>query len=335
MVFMRLAIVKLSALGDIVHAMVAVQLIKKYNKTISIDWVVEEDYKELLDHHPEINKVHVINLKKAKYKKSIFLFIKEFRKVRQIGNFDLVIDMQGLIKSAIVSKIIPSRLTIGFDKFSSREGFSALFYNKRLNYGYEKNVIDRNISLVEFAIGLHVNKQDIINKAPILFSSKKYLMTNISNTKKNILIIPGASNESKCYPISNLAKLTKLIDENFLIIWGNEKEKMMADQIKIISPKVHICNKLTIDSLISLISQMDLVIGPDTGPTHIAWAMNVASITLFGSTPGYRNTFITTNNKIIESKSKVDPLYINKKDYSIGDIRVSEIAKMVKKLLGL
>ncbi len=70
-------------------------------------------------------------------------------------------------------------------------------------------------------------------------------MADLSNTKKNILIIPGASNKLKCYPISNLAKLTELIDENFLIIWGNENEKMMADQIKIISPKVHICNKLS------------------------------------------------------------------------------------------
>jgi len=333
MVFMRIAIVKLSALGDIVHAMIALQLIKKYHKTTSIDWFVEENYKELLEHHPEINKVHVINLKKAKYKKSIFLFFKELRRVRKLGYYDLVIDMQGLIKSAIVSKMIPSGITIGFDRFSSREGFSALFYNKRLNYGYEKNVIERNIALVEFAIGLHVNEQEIINKAPILFSSQKYLMADLSNTKKNILIIPGASNKLKCYPISNLAKLTELIDENFLIIWGNENEKMMADQIKIISPKVHICNKLSIDSLISLISQMDLVIGPDTGPTHMAWGLNIPSITLFGLTPGDRNTYITKINKIIESNSVVNPKKINKMDNSIKNISLSDIEVLIKKLL--
>ena len=98
---------------------------------------------------------------------------------------------------------------------------SALFYNKRFNYGYEKNVINRNVSLVEFAIGLHANEQDIINKDPMLFSSQKYLIADLSGTKKNVLIIPGASNKSKCYPISNLAKLTELVDANFFIIWGN------------------------------------------------------------------------------------------------------------------
>ena len=71
--FMKIAIVKLSALGDIIHAMVVLQFIKKYKK-IEIDWIVEESYKELLEFHPDINKVHVVNLKKAKKKKSFFYF---------------------------------------------------------------------------------------------------------------------------------------------------------------------------------------------------------------------------------------------------------------------
>ena len=58
MVFMKIAIVKLSALGDIVHAMVVLQFIKKFNQDILIDWFVEESYKDLLEYHPDINKVH-------------------------------------------------------------------------------------------------------------------------------------------------------------------------------------------------------------------------------------------------------------------------------------
>jgi heptosyltransferase I len=330
---MRIAIVKLSALGDIVHAMVVLQLIKKYNNVISIDWIVEENYKELLENHPEINNVHVINLKKAKYRKSIFTLFNELIKVRQLGYYDLVIDMQGLIKSAIVSKMIPSRLTIGFDRLSSRERLSSLFYNKRLKYGYDKNVIDRNVSLVEFAIGMNVKEHDIESKNPFLVSSEKYLTSNLSRIKKNVLIIPGASDKSKCYPILNLAKLIELIDTNVLIIWGNEKEKMMANQIKIIAPKVNVCDKLSIDSLISLISQMDLVIGPDTGPTHMAWGLNIPSITIFGPTPGYRNSYITKINRIIESKSKVNPFKIDRYDHSIGEVEVEDILKIANDLL--
>ena len=66
---MKIAIVKLSALGDIVHAMIVLQFIKKHNKDIQIDWVVEKRYKDLLEFHPEIYKVHIVNIRKVKQKK--------------------------------------------------------------------------------------------------------------------------------------------------------------------------------------------------------------------------------------------------------------------------
>ena len=87
--------------------------------------------------------------------------------------------------------------------------------------------------------------------------------------------------------------------------------------------------------MLSLIAQVDLVIGSDTGPTHMAWALNIPSITLFGPTPGYRNTYVTSINKIIESDSVVDPKKINKNDFSIKNIKVSEISNLVLELLEL
>ena len=117
---MRIAIVKLSALGDIVHAMIVLQFIKKFDNKILIDWIVEESYKDLLDSHPDINKVHTINIRQVKKKKSLFALNREFKKVRKLPFYDLVIDMHGLIKSAIISRLIPSKETLGFDKFSAR-----------------------------------------------------------------------------------------------------------------------------------------------------------------------------------------------------------------------
>ena len=107
----------------------------------------------------------------------------------------------------------------------------------------------------------------------------------------------------------------------------------MADRIQALSPDIFICEKLTIDSLKSLISKVDLVIGPDTGPTHMAWALNKPSITLFGSTPGYRNSYVTKINRNIESKSKINPYKIDKNDNSIKYIDVREIAKISRELL--
>ena len=82
-----------------------------------------------------------------------------------------------------------------------------------------------------------------------------------------------------------------------------------------------------------MISKIDLVIGPDTGPTHMAWALDRPSITLFGSTPGYRNAYVTKINRIIESKSQVNPYKIDKNDYSIQDIDPNKILQVAKDLL--
>jgi len=330
---MKIAIVKLSALGDIVHAMVVLQFIKKYNQAIEVDWIVEERYRELLESNPNINKVHLVNIKQFKEKNTLYLLYKELRRVRYFGPYDMVIDMQSLIKSAIISRLIPSRVTLGFERFSAREGLASLFYNKKFKYGYDENVIERNVGLISFAFGFNVSKQDIRCKSPFLFSNNKYVNSNLSSVKKNILLIPGASHKSKCYPVSKLAELTTLIDANFLTIWGNQKEKIMAEELKVQAPCVIVWDKISIDSLKLLISKVDLVIGPDTGPTHIAWALNIASITLFGPTPGYRNSYHTSINRCIESKSNVNPYKIDKNDNSIKDIDLIDIVKVSQELL--
>ena len=335
MVFMRIAIVKISALGDIVHSMVVLQFIKKYNPEILIDWIVEENYKELLENHPHINQIHTVNLRRAKNSKSIFQLFYELKKMRNLQSYDLLIDMQGLLKSAVIAKIIPSKLTIGFDKKSSREPIASFFYNKKFNIGYEENVVKRNFELVNFALGLPYDFESLDRKLPFLFSTHGYENLNLSCFKKNVVIIPGASNSSKQYPVKKIAELTQRLDINFIIIWGNEYEKKLANEISGLSPKVKISDKMSIDGLVSLVSRADLVIGGDTGPTHLAWALNIPSIALFGSTPGYRNSMVSNINKIIESKSDVNPLKIDKEDFSIQEISVDEVLHFAQSLLSI
>jgi len=330
---MKIAIVKLSALGDIVHAMLVLQFIKKHNQNIEIDWIVESSYKDLLYFHPDIKMVHVVNFKSVKKKKSFFLLLNELAKIRKVGPYDLVIDMQGLIKSALISRLIPSSITLGFDKKSIRESIASVFYNKTFKYPYDKNVVERNLELIKFSLGLNCVKEDIGNKASFLYVDKKYLTTNLSSIKKNILLVPGASFEAKIYPVMKFSQLVNKIDANFLVVWGSPAEKKIAIEIKALSPNIKVMERLTLNSLISLISQVDLVIGSDTGPTHMAWGLNIPSITLYGLTPGYRNSYATSINRVIESNSKVDPLKINKNDFSIKDIAVNDIVKISNELL--
>ena len=330
---MRIAIVKLSAMGDIIHAMIVLQYIKKLNHKISIDWIVEEKFKDLLKFNPHINKLHVVKIRDAKKNKSILTLLKDLNKLRHHNLYDLVIDMQGLMKSAIISKLLPSKQIVGFDKFSAREKLASKLYSKKLNCPYEKNVIMRNIALIEFALGFSIEKQQIYNKVPFIYSNVKELHFMGIESKKNILLIPGASHPSKRYPTKSFAKLVHLLDANYFVIWGSSDEELLANDIKKHAPDVKIFPKLSIKNLTSLISQLDLVIGPDTGPTHIAWALNIPSITLFGSTPGYRNTLETEINIIIESDSNINPKKIDKNDYSIRNIEVENVLIKAKELL--
>jgi heptosyltransferase I len=330
---MRIAIVKLSALGDIVHAMIVLQFIKKFNKDISIDWIVEECYSELLDFNPDINRVHKVNFKQFKKRKSLFFLLRELRKVHKFGKFDLVIDLQGLIKSAIVAKLISSDKIFGFDKYSVREPIASRFYSNKINIGYSENVVNRNVALISEALKIKINRKDISSKLPFLYCKKEHEFDFLSLKSPNILFILGASYSSKRYPIEKTSNLIDSISANFIVIWGNENEKKLAEKLKKLSPKVIVSKKLNINDLISLIAQVSLVIGPDTGPTHMAWALNTRSITLFGPTPGYRNTYNTKINKVLESNSKVNPNKINKKDFSIKTIDVNDIAKLTLQLM--
>jgi heptosyltransferase-1 len=332
---MKIAIVKLSALGDIIHAMVALQFIKKHLPNATIDWVVEEGFKGILVNSPDINEIHTVSIKKAKQQKSIKLLFNEIKKLRKLPRYDIVIDTQGLIKSAIVSRAIPSDKTFGFDKNSLRESFAAKFYTDVCSISYDENIIKRNAAVISSALDIKISHDDILTKQSFLFSNSQISSDLLSDSKPNIALIPGASFKSKIYSADQYAQIANKLKSqaNFIVLWGNESERNMAEKIHKIAPEVHIADKLTLDGLKGFIMQTDLVIGGDTGPTHMAWALNIPSITLFGSTPGYRNTYITDINRVIESESEVDPYKINKNDFSIKDIKVNEIVKITMMLI--
>ena len=330
---MKIAIVKLSAMGDIIHAMVALQYLKKQCSNIQIDWIVESAFAQVLENNPDINTIYRVNIKNIKKDKlSIFKQVKLIRKIAH-NNYDLVIDAQGLLKSSLVSKLLGSKIA-GFDKNSIREGIASSFYNNKVNIDYDKNAIDRNVKVLSTPLGFEINKEDILNKKPFLFyeNEDQIIYDYLSKIKKNIVFVIGASWPSKIYSKEKFAKIINNLNENCLIVWGSNDEKNIADFI-VDNSNALVLPKINLNSLKALISKADLVIGNDTGPTHMAWALNIPSITLFGNTPGYRNTYLTNINVVIESDSKVDPCKLDKNDFSIKDIDENKIIKISQRLL--
>jgi heptosyltransferase-1 len=326
----RIAIVKLSAMGDIIHAMVVLEFIKKAYPTLKIDWIVEEGFRGVLEKNPYINQILPLNLKALK-KDKLALF-REIKKIKSYSHngYDLVIDAQGLVKSAIVSKLLNAEVA-GFDKNSSREGLSAYFYHDRYAISYALNKIDRNALLISHALGLQITRKDILKKQPLLYH-EHHTFDFLDEKKRNILLVISSSWESKNYPKERFLELTQKLDAHFIVIWADEKEREMATFVKGGNERVYIPNKLSLDALKSLISQVDLVIGNDTGPTHMAWALNRPSITLFGPTP-LEQTYLTPINKALKSPSEVNPYKLNRQDFSIKEIAVDDVVALAKELL--
>jgi len=319
-------------MGDIIHAMVALQFIKQEYPNSQIDWIVEDVFKSVLENNPDINCILPVNLKSIKkHKMQIFNQIKLLNKYAK-NNYDIVIDAQGLLKSAIVSKIVGGRTVgsqiIGFDNKSIREGISSWFYDEKVSIGYEKNVIDRNIKVLCDSLSINVVKEQVINKK-IFLGIKK----NTTNTTKSIIFVVGASKINKIYPKEKYLEIAELLKKDVLVIWGNAEEQNIAKWLSSKSSFITVANKGNLNDLKEIISNAKLVIGGDTGPTHMAWALNVPSITIFGNTPEYRNTYITAINKVIKSSTKVNPLKLDKNDFSINTINVKDIYKTAKELL--
>lgn len=326
----KIAIVRLSALGDIVNSAVALQFIHEKFPHAKIEWICEEVFAPLLQNHPLISAVHTVNLKKIKQEKSFKLLKNTISKLRSLGEFDIIIDVQGLLKSAIVSRLIGSNIH-GFDSKSARESLTSLFYKTTSHIDYKENVIKRNCFLISDALGFNIDDEMLLKKEPV-FPLSNVEIQNAVEGKKNIAIVIGASWESKKYPKEKVAKLCNELKENTIILWGNEAERNDALWICDNSPYASLAPQLSLNELVSFISNVDLLIGNDTGPTHMAWAQNIPSITLFGPTTT-RMIYETPKNIGINSPSNVDILNINKNDFSIGDIEVDDILENAKELL--
>ena len=366
--------------------MVALQYIKAHSPAIQIDWIVEQCFAEVLKHNPDIDNVLTVNLKALKTDKT-GLFA-QFQKIRGYAsnNYDLVIDAQGLIKSAVTAKLLspwrvcmpqagreparqspwrvcmpqdcreqarqsPWRLCMqqagreparrgtriaGFDAGSIREKAASWFYDIKVACAYDANTIDRNALILSSPLGINITTEQILGKKPFLFFNREdpQIYDFLAKDRLNIVLVIGSTWDSRNYPAAKFVKIAAALQQNCLVIWGNEQEKAVADWMATQSNLIKVMPKLDLNSLKALIAKADLLIGNDTGPTHMAWALNRPSITIFGPTPVSR-VYQTNINKVVKSASVVNPYKLNKQDYSIKDIDEREIIGQAKFLLAL
>ncbi|WP_181228435.1 lipopolysaccharide heptosyltransferase I [Helicobacter pylori] len=332
---MKIAIIRLSALGDIIVSAVFLAVIKECLPNAQIEWFVDERFSAILEHSPYIDKLHPIALKSALTTFNPLNIFKLFKSLRAY-EYDIVIDMQGLVKSALITQMLKAPKKVGFDYASAREGLSAFFYSQKVSIAYNEPILKRNFTLLSHALNLPQKEisEGLSSRAKV-FSyqpSLKIDALNLNQNKPKILFVLETSKVNKTYPIERFKELALAL-ENFQIclLWHADEKKAatlygaLKDQCDVL-----LLPKLTLNEVKALLFKMDLIIGGDTGITHLAWALQKPSITLYGNTPMERFKLESPINVSLTGNSNAN---YHKKDFSIQNIEPKKIKECVLNIL--
>jgi heptosyltransferase I len=328
---MRIAIVRLSALGDIINSAFILPFIKEQYPQSSIDWICEEVFAPILANNPYLDNIHTVSLKKDR---SISGIKKTIKKLKNLAPYDMVLDLQGLIKSSLVAKYL-GPVRYGFDKHSIREPLASWFYQHKTSIPYSENSLYRTAYICNDVFKTAITKQMLGELQPSLYYEENDNVKPLLKADNNIIFIVGSSQPYKNYPVENIIEAIQLLGCHTILIWGSIQEKEAAQKIHDVCSNTTLAPRLAFNDLIQIIDKSDLVIGNDTGPTHIAWAMKKKSITLFGATPASKMMWQTDINIAIESESEINTLKINKSDFSIADIPAHEVVTLAQRLLNV
>lgn len=300
----KVLIVKISSMGDLIHALPAVTDAKKALPNIQFGWVAEENFAEIPLWHPAVDKVISIALRR--WKKNPAKSIKSgecyhFIKTLKEQKYDYIIDAQGLLKSACVSRLAKG-LRCGMTAASCKEPLAALLYNKRYAISKQAHAIVRIRLLFANLLGYSFQGNTLDYGLP----RSCFKAQNVQ--KPYLVFLHGSSIDNKLWPLAQWVALTKYAltqDYTVYLPWGNQQQKARAEKIATPYAACHVLPKMNLTDIAGLLAHAAGVVGVDTGLAHLAAALTVPSITLYTDThPQY--TGACGNHQLCLSKLKLD-----------------------------
>lgn len=280
----RVLLVRLSALGDCVHAVPLLTALREQLPDVRIGWAIQRAGYELMREHPEVDRFHLFPRKAGlALPKALFGFRRELR----AAGYDAVLDVQGLFKSGLASWLSGSRLRVGFSAPASREG-NAAFTNRRIA-PHSRHVVDRNLELLA-GLGLDVPER-------VIWSMPDYERTDPLDDffeahglrrREYLVLNPGTTWESKHWPAPKFgelgARLAEELGQRVVLTWGDERERGLCECARESAPDAVLAPATSLRELAALLGDAALVVASDTGPLHLAVALGVKTVGLYGAT---------------------------------------------------
>ncbi|MRJ06931.1 MAG: hypothetical protein C6I01_05370 [Epsilonproteobacteria bacterium] len=266
------AIVKLSSLGEIIHSLIILPLLVEF-KGKQLNWVVDNDFKEILEDNPYLSQIIPVRLEEAKRKKDWQLLTEEVDKLRK-HKFPVVYDLQGILKSGMISFFISQwRGGERIGQTPARDRIAEIFYTKKVPVRADWVATERYMAIAD------VYDREFLIDHPPLIGYKYYPLPQLSSTRKNVAFVIQPNSESQQLPIEKWIEIGKNLREwNIIIPYTTPQEEEYGKKI-LEHTDGHLVN-YPLDKLKTLLSKVDLIVGHDTGATFIGWANNIPTIIL-------------------------------------------------------
>jgi len=307
----KFLIIKLSSIGDIVHALPFLRTLRANRPNAYIAWIIEESFQDLIKCNPDLDEV--IPVRTRYWRKNINIKswneIYQTRKLLKKREFDWTFDLQGLIKTGFIARMTGAPNRAGFHRSNCREKINAWFNNHRSKYlSTDSHIVDRCLSQLSILGDFHPQTEFSL---PICEkdeqASEAFMVKNSKLTEKPIAgINPGAGFPTKLWSIERYARLADKITEelgfSILLTWGPGEEEMVRSIAESMKQKSWIAPATTIAESIGLYKKLSLFVGSDSGPFHICWALDIPTVSVWGPTDPNRNGAYSKNHKAVFHK---------------------------------
>lgn len=272
-----LCILRLSAIGDVCHAVAAVQAIQKEWPTTKITWIVGKIEAQLIHDLPNITVIPFDKKLGLKGMKAIWAQLSNQR-------FDALVHMQLALRASVLTVGIKAKYKVGFNRKRAKEG-QWLFTNRKIEDTASAHVLDSFYSFIEY-LGVPKNKPTW--NIPLSEADSSFVDSNISNDKPYVVISPAASKDERNWLTERYAQLADWLNEhNYQVVLcgsPSEREKKLGSNIESLaqSPLINLIGKTSLKQLTATLNQALVVIAPDSGPAHIATTQGTPVIGLYG-----------------------------------------------------
>ena len=308
-------------MGDLMHALPALTEAKEHIADISFDWVVDKNFASVPSWHPLVDKTIVTdhrNWRRQLFSKKSRESLKEALNEINETNYDLVVDMQNNIKSALVS-YLSKHSVVGMDAKSVREYPAHLAYSTKINVDKKLHAIERQKKLLAEALDYSSSMNNVDYGALL----EGFIKPNMSLPSKYIVLVQNASWITKQWSITKWQKLIQYLDGKdikMILPSGNLNELERAKEISSVSTKAQALDLMPLNEIAYIIKNANFCICSDTGLAHLSALSGTPSITLYGPT---ETALIGTYGK--------NQIHIVGKNNDINNIKVSDVLENLEK----